>query len=262
MPSAADRWRAELAAWAVDPEILAAAPESPYGCTPDLFPADATPADTPSRRRAQEALEGPPGGGSVLDVGCGAGAASFALVPPATRLIGVDQSPAMLAAFTATGAERGVPVQTVEGLWPDVADRVPAADVVVCHHVAYNVPDLAAFAFALDSHARRRVVVELSSVHPWCRLSGLWRHFHGQDRPQGPTADLAAEVLREAGLDPRVERFPRPPREAPFDVLVAFTRRRLCLPYHREPEVADLMRAGSGLELTDSVTLWWDVAPR
>lgn len=259
MPTALDRWRAALAAWTVDPDILAAAPESPYGCTPDLFPALATPADTPSRRRALEALEGEPGGGSVLDVGCGAGAAAFALVPPATRLIAVDQSPAILAAFAASAAERAVPAQTVEGRWPDVADRVPDADVVVCHHVAYNAPDFAAFALALDAHARRRVIVEISGVHPWSRLTPLWRHFHGQDRPEGPTADLAAEVLREAGLDPRVERFAQPPRETRFDVLVAFTRRRLCLPYDKEPEVADLLRAGSARELRDTVTLWWDV---
>jgi SAM-dependent methyltransferase len=259
MPTAAERWRAELAAWVVDPEILAAAPESPYGCTPDLFPPDPTPPDTPSRRCAREAL---PAGGSVLDVGCGAGAAAFALVPPAARLVGVDQSPAMLAAFAATAAERGVEAVTVEGRWPDVADRAPDADVVVCHHVAYNVPDLAAFALALSAHARRRAVVELSATHPWSRMAGLWRHFHGQDRPDGPSADLAAAVLRQAGLDPNVERFAQPPRDMPFDVLVAFTRRRLCLPYDKEPEVADLLRAGNRDEPRETVTLWWDVSAR
>ncbi|MDP9241458.1 MAG: SAM-dependent methyltransferase, partial [Actinomycetota bacterium] len=89
--SAADQWRDELASWAIPDEILAAASESPWGFPVELFRvADAVEPsmpDTPSRRRALEAL---PAGGSVLDVGCGGGAASLALAPPAGRLVGVD----------------------------------------------------------------------------------------------------------------------------------------------------------------------------
>ncbi|HZD66626.1 MAG TPA: class I SAM-dependent methyltransferase, partial [Acidimicrobiales bacterium] len=149
------RWAAELAAWAIPEDILAAAPASPWGFPPDLFAAPSEPPDTPSRRRALEALGA---GGSVLDVGAGAGAAGLALVPPATGLIAVDERPEMLARLADTAAARGVRAQTVVGSWPTVADEVPPADVVVCHHVLYNVADVGAFAAALADHARRRVV--------------------------------------------------------------------------------------------------------
>ncbi|HKC74769.1 MAG TPA: class I SAM-dependent methyltransferase, partial [Chloroflexota bacterium] len=96
---AAERWKQALAAWAIPPAILAAAPESPWGFPTELFErrADAVPAEpTPSTQRALEAL---PEGGSVLDVGCGAGAASLPLAARAGHLIGVDPSAEMLRAF-------------------------------------------------------------------------------------------------------------------------------------------------------------------
>src|SRR3989442_8618469 len=99
MGDAAERWREALASWAIPEEILARAPESPWGFPVELFAsrAQAGPRNlAPSNRRALEAL---PEGGSALDVGCGAGAASLALVPKARRLIGVDSSAGMLEAF-------------------------------------------------------------------------------------------------------------------------------------------------------------------
>src|SRR5258708_5907311 len=87
---AAERWTQALAAWAFPAEILAAAPESPWGYPTRVFArrADDRPAaPTPSTERAWEAL---PEGGSVLDVGCGAGAASLPLATRARHLIGVD----------------------------------------------------------------------------------------------------------------------------------------------------------------------------
>src|SRR5512146_2244172 len=89
MPTAADQWRDERAAGAIPPEILEQAPEPPWGLPPELFRADDQPPESPSRDRAREAL---PDGGSVLDVGCGGGAASLALVPPAASVTGVDTS--------------------------------------------------------------------------------------------------------------------------------------------------------------------------
>ncbi|MGH8867018.1 MAG: class I SAM-dependent methyltransferase, partial [Actinomycetes bacterium] len=164
----------------------------------------------------------------------------------------------MLAAFAAAADARAVPHDEVAGRWPDVAAEVPAGDVVVCHHVAYNVPDLPAFARALDTHARRRVVVEITAAHPLTWLGPLWLRVHGQRRPHGPTAELAAEVLREAGLPVRVERWSRPPRPVTAGVRVAMARRRLCLPYDREPEVARLLAEVGQPPPQEVVTLWWD----
>src|SRR5205823_2529696 len=82
------------------------------------------------------------------------GAASLPLAPPATLVIGTDESDEMVAAFVARAKERGVPYRAYPGRWPDVARAVPEADVVVSNHVLYNVPDLAAFALALTAHPR------------------------------------------------------------------------------------------------------------
>jgi hypothetical protein len=68
-------------------------------------------------------------------VGCGAGAASLPLVPPATALTGLDSSAEMLRSFAAEATVRSVPYGVVEGRWPDVAGLVPPAYLVVCHHV-------------------------------------------------------------------------------------------------------------------------------
>lgn len=259
-PASARRWREDLESWAIPDEILAEAPESPWGCPPNLFAHAAEKAvaarqapPPPSLRRALEAL---PEGGSVLDVGAGGGAASLPLCPPATSVTAVDQSPAMLAAFSELACRLGVDHTEVEGPWPDVAERVGPADVVVCSHVLYNVGDIVPFVSALTSHARRRVVVEITASHPQGLLSPLWEHFHGVVRPTRPRAHDAAAVLRDLGLDPGVEEFEGPARwtEVDVDEQVAFARRRLCLPPDRGPEVAALLPPPGPRRL---VTLWW-----
>lgn len=254
MGAALERWQQELAGWAIPPDIEATAPAEPWACPAAAFRADDAPAwVTPSTRVSREAL---PEGGSVLDVGCGGGAAAMALVPPAGRVVGVDESAEMLDAFAAAARTRHVPHGVVQGRWPDVAGQVGTADVVVAHHVVYNVPDLDAFARALSRHARHRVVLELTATHPMTASAPLWRHFHGLERPDGPHADLVVEVLAEAGFTPHLERWTRPARHVPFDVRVAMMRRRLCLPTGREPEVAEQL-AALGDAPRDVVTLWW-----
>lgn len=265
--SALDRWREQLEGWAIPEEILARAPEDPWAFPAELFAtkADAPPADTPSRLRALEAL---PEGGSVLDVGCGAGAASLALVPPAGRLIGVDALKDMLVEFEGRARRAGVSYETVEGPWPEVAPVEPA-DVVVCHHVLYNVRDLKSFVSELTAHARRRVVVELTDEHPIAWSGYLWQRFHQVERPEGPTARDCAAALREVGIDPKVETFDEPGGAFGFrrkEDAIALVRRRLCLPASRDPEVeeavGDRLVEREGLWRVSSLrglaTLWWD----
>jgi SAM-dependent methyltransferase len=270
-PDAATRWREQLAAWALPERILVAVPDSPWTIPKDVFArrADdsvAAPAG-PSYERAAEALRP---SGTVLDVGAGAGAASLPLTPWATRLTAVDSSEEMLAAYAERAAALGVAHDVILGRWPEAAAQVAPADVVVCHHVFYNVPDLPAFVRALTDRARRRVVVELTQGHPVRVLNPLWKQLHDLDRPDGPTAADAVAVLREAGIFPHRDQRLRPtrPEYASFDALVAVTRRRLCLTPERDPELADaLVRLGVDPEhprdLTPGdealVTLWWDV---
>jgi len=259
--NAARRWQEDLDSWAIPAEIIDAAPESPWGCPPGLFARAAeealdtkTDAPTPSLVRALEVL---PQGGSVLDVGAGGGAASLPLCPPAATVTAVDQSPRMLERFADLAERQAIGHREVEGLWPDVAGQVGAADVVVCNHVLYNVGDIVPFVTALTDHARRRVVVEITAMHPQSSLNPLWEHFHSLARPTRPTARDAAAVLSELGLEVGVEEFEGPMRwhGHKHDELVAFTRRRLCLPPERDPEVAALLPPPVA---RPHVALWWD----
>jgi SAM-dependent methyltransferase len=240
--TAAQQWADELSAWAIAPEILAAAPESPYDLPPEVFAAgqDATP--SPLAELARAALRP---GGSVLDVGAGAGATSLDVVPPDGHLHAVDTQPSMLSALEAAARDRGVSVTTYEGTWPDLADQVPVCDVAVCAHVLYNVPDLASFAAALTSRARDLVVVELTATHPQMRLAPIWEAVHGQPRPAGPTAELAVAALREAGIEPEArDRVYQPVVRtgALLETWIDLTRRQLCLPPERRDEVVQLMQ--------------------
>ena len=254
MTSAAERWREQLAAWTIPDAILAQAPESPWGFPPELFTAPPDPLGSSSRDRALQAL---PAAGSVIDVGCGGGAGAMGLVPPATLVVGVDESAAMLEKFAAAGAERGVEHRVVQGRWPDVAREAGQADVVVCHHVLYNIADLEPFVGALTSAAVRRVVVELTATHPMTISAPLWRHFWGLERPGGPIAELALEAIRDFGADARIEHWSRPSRIVDRGVYVRMNRQRLCLPVDAEPEVDRIMAPTDTPR--DVVTIWWDV---
>jgi SAM-dependent methyltransferase len=235
MDSAARRWAELLDGWIIPDEILFQAPEDPWAIAPDAVAAPRVPIDSPSRQLALESL---PEGGSILDVGCGAGAASLALVPPAASVVGLDSSSSMLDAFGTACRARDVHYQAVLGEWPGAAGLVDVAHVVVCHHLAYAMRDVVAFAVELTGRARRRVVVELGAVHPSVALAPMWRHFWKLDRPRGPTAGDFLAALKEAGIEPVVAQAPgRPHLRSPADAATV-ARRRLCLPVEREAEVA------------------------
>jgi len=251
-------WGEMLAAWAIPPRLMEAVPQSPYFFDPQVFisaadEALARPDDTPSDRVARQALDG----GTVLDVASGAGAASLRL--GASQVTAVDSNGPLLAAFAARATAAGIRFDAVEGPWPEVAPRVAPADVVVCHHVFYNVADLAPFAAELTAHARRRVVVELTAEHPMRWLAPYWRAVHGLPRPDRPTADDAVAVLQDIGLDVHAERWRR--RVQMIGELgpdrVDRMARRLCLPDARRPELRRLLDEQPPPSERDVVTLWW-----
>jgi len=271
--SALERWADALRAWAIPEGILRAAPESPYGFPVEAFrhrtEAAVARKTTVSTRRALEAL---PAGGSVLDVGVGGGAASLPLAAQAGTILGVDPSPDMLEEFAEAASSSGVRAVPIQGTWPEVAARVEPADVVVCHHVLYNVQDVAPFAEALTERATHRVVVEITDRHPWVWMSDLWLTFHRLERPEGPTAAEALAALLETGAEARLEEWEASPAPGGFgrrEDAVALVRRRLCLPPERDPEVAealgDRLSQQGGLWSAGPrdhrlATIWWDRA--
>ena len=254
--SALQHWAESLPLWAIPQDIIDRAPTSPWIHPVSSFtPKGDLHVDTPSRIRALEAL---PEGGSVLDVGCGGGRAAFGLVPPAAHVIGVDHQQGMLDVLASEAAERGVECDTILGDWPDVADRTPVADIVVCHHVFFNVADLGPFVRELSSHARRRVVVELPMHHPLSGLSAMWKKFWDLDRPVSPTAHDALAVVRELGFDAHLEEFVQVTGVRPVtDEDVEFTRIRLCLMADRDAEIRAHLEANPVTERR-LATIRWD----
>ena len=266
----ATEWAEALRSWAIPPEILEAAPESPYGFPVELFRHRAEDAHgRPPSPTLAEAAEALPKHGHLLDVGAGGGAASLPLADRAGVITAVDSSAELLSEFLHAAGMSGVQARAVEGSWPEVAPEVDVADVVVCSHVLYNVPDLDPFVVALNDHASRRVVIELTERHPLAWMNDLWLHFHGLTRPDRPSADTAVAALGALGFEvDRCDHFEitsgafRRREDA-----IALVRRRLCLSPDADQELASML--GDRLDERDGLwwvgppeqaltTLWWD----
>jgi SAM-dependent methyltransferase len=264
------QWADALAAWRIPPAILDAAPESPWVLPEAVF-----------SRRAEQALARPGGvsydrtaevlgeGGTVLDIGAGGGAASLPHASRITSLTAVDSQLSMLDDLAHRAARVGLVPRLIVGDWPAAEADTPVADVVLCHHVLYNVADVAPFVRALTAHARRRVIVEVTERHPLTALNPYWKRFHDCARPEGPTADDVVSLLRSLGLDVAHERWCRPAtaEHASFERLVDVTLRRLCLPPARAGEVAAALEESGvsadappdlGSSGRDLVTIWWE----
>ncbi len=271
-------WGAALERWAIPDELRRAAVDDPWSMGGAVYRERAhaaavaahTHGTSPDRSRdaALAALAALPGGaGSVLDVGAGAGAAGLALATRVTRLTGVDRNATLLAALQEEAAAIGVVTQVIEGRWPDVAPAVEPHDVVTCHHVLYDVGAIAPFVGALTTHARKRVVIEISRRHPLAWINPLWDHFHGMTRPEHPTMDDAVAAIRALGLAPTVTTWERAAEPASIEAAAARARRNLCLAPDREPEVADVIArlvaagsidAGPAVGRRAVATIWWE----
>lgn len=266
MTEAGTRWRTRLLQWVIPEHILAQAEEPPWSHDPSTFAVDDTiDAHSPIHELAREIL--PPDGGSVLDVGSGGGRSSIPLVPRATSIVAVDESPSMLARFAQAAEEAGVAHTEILGRFPDVVHAAELSgrpmrpcDVAVCHHVFYNVPDLEPFVVALTSMARLGVVVVLPKRHPLSAWNPAFEHFWNVARPDGPTSDDAVEVVRALGFDPEVFVVPRPPlarqAEDPRSLVVS-ARRRLCLSPDRDAEIERWLADNPPRFMQEVVVLRW-----
>jgi SAM-dependent methyltransferase len=267
-----ERWRDDLAAWAIPEHIMAGVADSPWVLPRQVFARRAGrlvgDPGGPSYERAWESLAP---GGTVLDVGSGAGAACLPLAARATGITAVDSDTGMLELLASRAKAMGVAVRTVTGSWPEIAGQVAPADVVTCHHVLYNVAGVTPFLTALTRHARRLVVVEIAAAHPLTALNPLWLRFHGLTRPQRPTAADLLAIARSMGLNARHTEWSRPAEAdyASFSELVEVTRRRLCLPPERAGDVGAALRdlganeqepGDLGSSGRDVVTIWWEGA--
>lgn len=255
--SASEKWKRDLEAWAIPQEIIEQAPESPWIHPPALFQIPKQIELTPSHQKAFEAL---PVDGSILDIGCGGGIAAFAMGSKAGKVIGVDHQPEMLQMFTQNAQDRHVDSIVHDGFWPAVAEQVEVADVAVAHHVVYNVQEIVPFITAMNSHARKRVVLEMPQHHPLSNLSLAWKHFWNLDRPNAPTPQDLIEVLKEMGINAHLHLWDGKLRqERDLDEAVGFTRIRLCLPQEKEADVRIFLQENPPSEIRPLATIWWDI---
>jgi SAM-dependent methyltransferase len=249
-------WHEKLESWAIPPEIIDLAPESPWIHPAVLFQVPEVIELTPSHKKAREAL---PENGSILDIGCGGGIAAFAMGAKAGRVIGVDHQSQMLEMFTENAKSRNIESTVHEGFWPEIAGEVEAADVVVAHHVVYNVLDIVPFLAEMNAHASKRVVIEMPQHHPLSNLNHAWKHFWNLDRPIKPTPKDLLNVLDEMGISAHLDLWSGDMRmERDFEQTVEFTRIRLCLPASRDGEVRDFLTAQTQQQKRDLATIWWD----
>jgi hypothetical protein len=129
----------------------------------------------------------------------------------------------------------------------------------VCHHLVYNVADLATFASQLASHARRRVVIELTAVHPMAWLAPYWKALYGLAQPDRPTAADAVAVLTGLGFDVHQESWSRELQMIGElgDDQVERIARRLCLRPERSAELRQLLATTPPPSNREVVTIWW-----
>ncbi len=253
MTKSGDIWRVALASWAIPESILAQAPESPWIHPPQVFELPAVIANSPSHQKAREVDPA-----SFLDIGCGGGIAAFAT--DAKLVIGVDHQPEMLEMFSNNAKARNREVQVFAGFWPAIGNQVSRAEVAAAHHVVYNVAEIEEFLLAMNSHATKRVVIEMPQTHPLSNLSAAWQHFWQLDRPTGPTPTELLKVLAELGITAHVEYWDGELRNSvSFEDQVRFNRIRLCLPENRDEEVREFMLANPSSGVRKLATIWWDI---
>lgn len=252
-----DRWRQAVRDQELPQAIRDLDTEQANALTPERFKwrpeLDTLEPPRPSRRRALEAL---PKGGSVIDVGVGGGASSLGLARKAGLIIGVDPLPDMLAAFEESGKAEGVATRTVLGAWPDVADQVEPADIVVCHNTLHGLVEIEEFIEALTTHARKRVVVELSVHPPQSHMNPLWTALHGIDRPVHYVADEAEVVLLAMGLPVEREDAWAPWNWVITPEVVALARKQLHVGPERDPEIEAFLIEKAPRQ-RGVVALWW-----
>jgi precorrin-6B methylase 2 len=269
---AANKWKSQLEDWAIPEEILSAAPESPWGYPTEIF--ERRTEEVMRRKKsfsARKALEVMPIAGRVMDIGVGTGAASMPLTSKAFLIVGVDLSDERLQQFELFASKFGVQAKRIPGSWPQVVKRVTHADVVISHHLLYNIPDIVPFVQAMDDRALLRVVIEITSEHPLAWMNDLWLHFHGLERPSGPTAADAHAAIKEIGFPAEMHEEMTKPVPSGFEEkkdAIALVRRRLCLTPDKDEEIAEVL--GDRLWMHDEglytagpkeqsvATIWWD----
>lgn len=258
-----DNWERALAGWAVPNEILDQISISPWRLRPENFAPSAQRAKSPTVMKIRELLKHAtqPESRSVMDVGCGAGGISLAILDEVTSITAVDISGEMLESYRRSYHEAGksqVTLKLVQGSWLTVAQASGSAGVVVCANVLYNVPNPCEFITRLNDAALIGVVIELHDNHPHSVANPAWKHFWNIDRPDKPTAGQLVEIIKSLGINPETSSFYRDSGDTftVDDDLVESIRQRICLDASRDPEIREFLTENPVRQLKSQL-IWW-----
>ncbi|MBA2288869.1 MAG: class I SAM-dependent methyltransferase [Chloroflexia bacterium] len=147
--------------------------------------------------------------GRVIDVGAGGGRIAVPLARRVRELVAVEPSESMRDVLTRAADEHGADnIEIVASTWED-ADVAPA-DLVFAAHVTYSVPRIEPFLRKMDRAATGRVALVTFGDPAQHVFAPFWKQVHGEERLRLPVRNELIAVLREMGVDPRID--PRPPR--------------------------------------------------
>mgnify|MGYP001161064436 FL=1 len=143
-----------------------------------------------------------------VDAGGGAGRFSLPMALRCRQAINVDPSAGMGQEFEKSAAEAGIEnASFVLSDWLDV-DGVQG-DVVLAAHVTYFVSDIQRFIAKLKCAARRRVIINLSSIAGPMLNSKLFMMVYGEEQALVPSYTHLLPALWEMGILPDVRFLPR-----------------------------------------------------
>jgi SAM-dependent methyltransferase len=177
-----------------------------------------------------------------LDIGAGAGRYALPLALRVHEVVAVEPSGSMRRALRTGLDEHGVHnVRVVAGAWPDALDELgplPAVDVALIAHVAYDIEAIGGFLDAMEAATRDQCVALLTDRSPASVADPFWPLVHGEERVPLPALPELVELLEARGRTVEVESLERSPRT--FDsvpALTAFLRRQLFIAEGGEKDV-------------------------
>ncbi|MDE2899455.1 MAG: class I SAM-dependent methyltransferase [Chloroflexota bacterium] len=119
-----------------------------------------------------------PSGGTVLDVGGGAGRYALPLATRARHVTVVEPSEDSCEALQSRAADAGLAnITVINESWEDA--EAPSADMVLCSLVLHHVPDAAPFVARMQEHATASVVVVEMMETPGALEIPFYERVHG-----------------------------------------------------------------------------------
>jgi SAM-dependent methyltransferase len=177
-----------------------------------------------------------------LDIGAGAGRYALPLALRVKGVVAVEPSPGMRRALRAGIDEHGLTnIRVIAGSWPEALEELgplPAVDVSLIAHVAYDIEDIGPFLDAMEAASRDRCVAVLTDRSPASVADPFWPLVHGEARVALPALPELVELLEARGRTCSVVMADREPRT--FDsvtALTAFLRRQLFITEGGEKDV-------------------------